>query len=160
GIAGTPNNFGATGKKPTHPELLDWLAATFVEDGWSVKSLHRRIVLSEAYRRAAAHPDTKKLAERDPEGASYAVFRPRRRESEELRDAMLAATGELNPELGGAPVRPEIHLEAALQPRQIMGTYAPAYQPSPLPRQRHRRSIYALRLRGMQNPLLEVFNQP
>src|SRR5690606_21569116 len=65
-----------------------------------------------------------------------------------------------NPELGGIPVRPEINLEAALQPRQVMGTFAEAWQPSPLPRQRHRRSIYALRIRGLRDPFMDVFNAP
>ena len=68
---------------------------------------------------------------------------------------MLAVSGELNPAIGGIPVRPEINLEAALQPRQIMGTYAPAYQPSPRPEQRHRRSVYAFQIRGLRDPFLE-----
>ncbi len=159
-IAGNPNNFGATGKKPTHPELLDWLAATFVEKGWSVKAMHRLIMSSDAYRRASAHPDSKALAERDPLGISYAVFKPRRLTAEEFRDAMLAVSGELNPVLGGIPARPEINREAALQPRQVMGTFAEAWQPSPRPEQRHRRSIYTLKLRGLLDPFMEVFNAP
>ncbi len=159
-IAGNPNNFGSTGKRPTHPELLDWLAATFVEQGWSFKSMHRLIMTSAAYRRSAQHPDLKTLAEHDPSGTSYAVFKPRRLTAEELRDAMLTATGELNPTLGGIPNRPEINLEAALQPRQVMGTFAEAWTPNPLPEQRHRRSIYALKLRGLSDPMLEVFNAP
>jgi mono/diheme cytochrome c family protein len=159
-IAGNPNNFGATGKKPTHPELLDWLAATFVEQGWSVKAMHRLILSSEAYRRSSAHPDPKALAEKDPHGTSYAVFKPRRLTAEEMRDAMLAVTGELNPALGGIPNRPEMNLEAALQPRQVMGTFAEAWQPNPRPEQRHRRSIYALRIRGQLDPFMEVFNSP
>jgi len=159
-IAGNPNNFGSTGKKPTHPELLDWLAATFVEQGWSGKALHRLIMNSEAYRRAAEHPDRKLLTEKDPDGTSYAVFRPRRLTAEELRDAMLSATGELNLTMGGIPNRPEINLEAALQPRQIMGTFAAAWTPNPLPAQRNRRSLYALKLRGLVDPAMEVFNAP
>lgn len=159
-IAGNPNNFGSTGKKPTHPELLDWLASTFVEKGWSVKAMHRVIMMSNAYRRSAIHPDRKALAAHDPSGASYAVFKPRRLTAEELRDAMLAATGELNPSLGGIPNRPEINLEAALQPRQVMGTFASAWVPNPKPEQRHRRSLYALKLRGLTDPMLEVFNAP
>jgi hypothetical protein len=159
-IAGNPNNFGATGKKPSHPELLDWLAARFMKDGWSIKSLHRRIMNSEAYRRSARHPDPARLNERDPLGTSYAAFRPRRLEAEELRDTMLFVSGELNPAVGGIPVRPEMNLEAALQPRQVMGTFAEAWQPSPDPRDRHRRSLYALRLRGQRDPFLEVFNSP
>jgi hypothetical protein len=159
-IAGNPNNFGGTGKKPTHPELLDWLAATFVERGWSVKAMHRLILSSEAYRRSATHPDPKALAEKDPNGTSYAVFKPRRLTAEEMRDAMLSVTGELNPVLGGIPNRPEMNLEAALQPRQVMGTFAEAWQPNPKPEQRHRRSIYALRIRGQLDPFMEVFNSP
>lgn len=159
-LAGNPNNFGSTGKKPTHPELLDWLATKFVESGWSFKALHRLIMTSEAYRRSATHPDLKALREKDALGTSYAVFQPRRLSAEELRDAMLAATGELNRALGGIPNRPEINLEAALQPRQVMGTFASAWVPNPKPEQRHRRSIYALKLRGLTDPMLEVFNAP
>jgi hypothetical protein len=160
GIARDPNNFGATGRKPTHPELLEWLAAEFVASGWSVKAMHRLIMASDAYARTSTHPDTQALAAKDPEGISYARFRPRRLTAEELRDSLLAVSGELNPALGGVPARPDLDLEVALQPRQIMGTYAPAYQPSPQPRQRHRRAIYALTIRGLRDPFLEVFNQP
>jgi mono/diheme cytochrome c family protein len=159
-IAGNPNNFGATGKPPTHPELLDWLAVTFRDHGGSWKQMHRLILSSEAYRRASSHPDPKLLAEKDPAGTSYAVFQPRRLTAEELRDGMLAVTGELNPMVGGIPNRPEMNLEAALQPRQVMGTFAAAWQPNPKPEQRHRRSIYALRLRGLADPFFEVFNAP
>ena len=159
-LAGNPNNFGSTGKKPTHPELLDWLAATFVEQGWSFKKLHRVIMTSDVYRRSSAHPDRKLLAEKDPAGTSYAAFASRRLTAEELRDAMLTATGELNATLGGIPNRPEMNLEAALQPRQVMGTFASAWIPNPLPAQRHRRSLYALKIRGLPDPAMEVFNQP
>ena len=159
-LAGNPNNFGSTGKRPTHPELLDWLAAKFVGSGWSFKALHRLIMTSETYRRSATHPNWKALRETDPLSTSYAVFQPRRLSAEELRDAMLAATGELNRTLGGIPNRPEINLEAALQPRQVMGTFASAWVPNPKPEQRHRRSLYALKLRGLTDPMLEVFNAP
>jgi mono/diheme cytochrome c family protein len=159
-LAGNPNNFGSTGKRPTHPELLDWLAATLVAEGWSLKSLHRRILTSAAYARSTEHPDRTAIAKLDPQGTSYAVFRPRRLTAEELRDAMLAATGELNPALGGIPCRPEINREVALQPRQVMGTFAAAWVPNPQPSQRHRRSLYVLKLRGLADPLLEVFNAP
>ncbi|MGV3486025.1 MAG: PSD1 and planctomycete cytochrome C domain-containing protein [Planctomycetaceae bacterium] len=159
-IAGNPNNFGSTGKRPTHPELLDWLAATFVEDGWSFKSLHRRIMTSAAYQRSASHPDRQTLTALDPEQVSYAVFRPRRLSAQELRDSMLFATGELNRAVGGIPNRPEINFEAALQPRQVMGTFAAAWVPNPLPQDRHRRSIYALKTRGLRDPFMEVFDDP
>ncbi|MEQ1828025.1 MAG: DUF1549 domain-containing protein [Pirellula sp.] len=159
-IAGNPNNFGSTGKKPTNPELLDWLAASFVEQGWSFKSIHRVIMNSRVYRRSAEHPNAAELTKLDPLGTSLAVFKPRRLSAEELRDAMLAATGELNETLGGIPNRPEINVEAALQPRQVMGTFASAWIPNPLPSQRHRRSLYALKLRGLVDPAMEVFNLP
>ncbi len=109
---------------------------------------------------SAEHPDRKQLDKLDPLGGSYAVFKPRRLTGEELRDAMLAVSGELNRTLCGIPNRPEINLEAALQPRQVMGTFAAAWVPNPLPRDRHRRSIYSLKLRGLVDPLLEVFNAP
>ncbi len=159
-IAGNPNNFGATGQLPTHPELLDELAGRLIDSGWSIKQMHRLIMNSEAYRRSATHPDSELLASRDPEGISYAVFSPRRLTAEELRDAMLAITGELNPQIGGIPARPEMNPEAALQPRQVMGTFAEAWQPAVLPEQRHRRSLYALRIRGQSDPFLDVFNAP
>ncbi|MDA0589267.1 MAG: PSD1 and planctomycete cytochrome C domain-containing protein [Planctomycetota bacterium] len=160
GLVATSNNFGATGRKPTHPELLDWLCVRFVEGGWSIKTLHRHIITTDAYARASTHPDMKRVREKDPNLELLAVFRTRRLAAEEIRDAMLAASGELNRDIGGIPIRPDMNLEAALQPRQIMGTYSPAYQPSPLPEQRNRRTIYALKLRGQRDPFLETFNQP
>lgn len=159
-IAGNPNNFGSTGKRPTHPELLDWLAASFIENGWSIKQVHRWIMRSQAYRRSCLHPQPELCERLDPLGTSYAVFQPRRLSAEEIRDSMLLASGELNLAVGGIPCRPEINLEAALQPRQVMGTFASAWAPNPLPEQRHRRSIYTLRLRGLVDPALEVFNTP
>jgi Protein of unknown function (DUF1549)/Protein of unknown function (DUF1553)/Planctomycete cytochrome C len=159
-LAGNPNNFGATGKKPTNPELLDWLATEFIDCGWSVKHLVQVILTSDAYGRSSRHPDPQGLATKDPSGTSYPVFKSRRLTAEELRDAMLAASGELNREVGGIPVRPEIHPDVALQPRQVMGTFAPAWEPSPRPEQRHRRTLYALKPRGLRDPMLEVFNAP
>jgi hypothetical protein len=159
-LAGNPNNFGVNGRKPTHPELLDWLAATFIEQGWSVKAMHRLLMTSAAYARSSRHPAPAQLAAKDPPGLSYAAFKPRRLTAEELRDTMLAVSGELNRTVGGIPVRPEINRETALQPRQVMGTFAEAWQPNPRPEQRHRRSLYALKVRGQLDPFLEVFNSP
>ncbi len=159
-LAGNPNNFGATGKKPTHPEFLDWLASELIERKWSVKQLQRVLLISETYRRSSQHPNTKLLTEKDVSGTSYAIHKPRRLHAEELRDAMLAASGELNTTLGGIPVRPEINSDVAFQPRQVMGTFAPAWEPSPKPEQRNRRTLYTLKLRGVRDPFLEVFNSP
>jgi mono/diheme cytochrome c family protein len=159
-LAGTPNNFGVKGAKPTHPELLDWLTADFTARGWTLKRLHKLIMMSATYRQSAQHPQEAKLRNDDPTNNLFAYFPNRRLTAEELRDAMLRVTGELNPALGGLPVMPEINMEVALQPRMIQFSLAPAYQPSRTPAQRNRRSIYAYRVRGQADPFLEVFNQP
>ncbi|MEZ5395015.1 MAG: DUF1553 domain-containing protein [Bryobacterales bacterium] len=77
GSAENANNFGKMGKRPTHPELLDWLAGFFIEQGWSVKAVHRVILYSDAYQRASAKPD-----EKDAQNHLLAVFSPRRLEAE------------------------------------------------------------------------------
>ena len=159
-LADNPNNFGSKGARPSHPQLLDWLASEFISSGWSFKKLDRLILSSAAWQRTAAHPAPAKLVELDPKGTSYAAFPPRRLGAEELRDAMLAISGELNRELGGIPAHPEINEEVAMQPRHIMGSVGPAYQADPLPGQRNRRTIYAERIRTLADPLLEVFNKP
>ncbi|MEM1224798.1 MAG: PSD1 and planctomycete cytochrome C domain-containing protein [Planctomycetota bacterium] len=160
GIAGNPNNFGGTGAVPTHPLLLDFLADWFVENDWSIKRLNQLIVSSEMYRRSSSHPDAKTLDAIDPDRKWYAALRPRRLDAEELRDAMLACSGELSDQVGGIPSRPEINQEVAFQPRQIMGGTASVYEPDPLPSQRNRRSIYAEKIRGLRDPFFETFNQP
>ena len=160
GLAANPNNFGKTGSKPSHPELLDWLTADFVANGWSIKRLHRLIMTSQLYQQSGEHPAIETLREQDPDNDLLAYYEPRRLTAEEIRDSMLAISGELNPELGGVPAMPEINMEVALQPRMIQFSIAPAYQPSATPAERNRRSIYSYRVRGQADPFLEVFNQP
>lgn len=160
GIAANPNNFGGTGGLPTHPELLDYLAGWFVQHGSSIKKLNELIVTSAAYRRSTQYPNPSELAQRDPNGQLYAAFLPRRLTAEELRDAMLVSSGELNRQVGGIPARPDINREVAFQPRQIMGGSASVYEPDPTPEQRNRRSLYAEKNRGLRDPFLESFNQP
>ncbi|MBN8628178.1 MAG: PSD1 domain-containing protein [Planctomycetes bacterium] len=160
GLVATPNNFGKMGAKPTHPELLDWLAVWFMEHDWSVKRLHRLIMSSAAYRQASSHPDFARVNEVDAKNEMLSYFPARRLAAEELRDAMLRVTGELNATVGGPPVFPEINWETALQPRHIMGSVAPAYQPSTRPADRHRRTLYAFQCRTLGDPMLEVFNRP
>jgi mono/diheme cytochrome c family protein len=160
GLAGNPNNFGATGKLPTHPTLLDYLAKWFMEHDWSVKKLNELILSSATYRRSSRHPKLESLDSKDPNRDLYATYLPRRLTAEALRDSMLAASGELNRQVGGIPCRPDINLEVAMQPRQIMGGTASVYEPDPLPEQRNRRSVYAEKIRGLRDPFLEAFNQP
>lgn len=160
GIVDTPNNFGAMGGKPSHPELLDFLAKRFIESGWSVKAMHRLIMSSEAYRRSTEYRNRERLGEKDPLGKSYAVFKPRRLSAEEIRDSMLYVSGELSESIGGLPALPEINPDVATQPRQVMGSFAASYEPARTPEVRNRRSVYAKKIRGLRNPFLEVFNQP
>ena len=160
GLAHNANNLGAKGAKPTHPKLLDWLTSDFIENGWKTKRLHRLIMTSKAYQRSAQHPDLERLENVDPDNKLLARFRPRRLSAEELRDTVLQTTGELNLEMGGVPIMPEINMEVALQPRMIQFSIAPAYQPSRTPDQRNRRTIYAYRIRGQADPFLEILNQP
>ena len=158
-LAGNPNNFGAMGKKPTHPELLDFLARYLVEHDWSIKSLHRLILSSNAWQRSGG-PVAKDVRQLDPDNQLYSYFSPRKLTAEELRDSTLLVSGELNPIQGGMPAHPEINREVAMQPRHVMGSVAPAYQPDRTPSERNRRTIYAERIRTLRDPLLEVFNQP
>ena len=159
-IAGNPNNFGAKGARPTHPLLLDWLAADFVENGWTFKRLHRLIMSSRAYRQSGTHPDIAMLKESDPDNRLLTYFAPRRLTAEEIRDSLLFATDELVPALGGIPVMPEINREVALAPRMIQFSIAPAWQPSRTPMERNRRTIYTYRVRGLPDPFLNLFNRP
>jgi hypothetical protein len=101
GIVGTPSDFGLRSDPPTHPELLDWLAARFVADGWSVKQLHRRILLSATYQQASQGPEP---PEKDPENRLLGRFPRQRLDLEELRDGLLAAAGRLDRTVGGPPV--------------------------------------------------------
>ncbi len=99
GIVRTPSNFGKLGTPPTHPELLDWLAATFVEDGWSVKSMHRRIMLSNAY--SISSRASVAAAKADPSNLWLSHFNRRRLDVEELRDGMLAIDNSIDLRMGG-----------------------------------------------------------
>lgn len=160
GLAENTNNLGKMGKKPTHPDLLDWLARRLVDSGWSVKAMHRLIMTSETYQRSDRPPDSKAVQERDPNNDLLSFFRPRRLTAEEIRDSMLTVSGELNPEMGGLPVFPEVNAEYQAQPRMNQSTLAPAYQPSKTRDQRNRRSLYVYRMRMQTDPQFEVFNQP
>ncbi len=99
GLVDTPSDFGRMGSEPTHPELLDWLATKFIEDGWSIKKLHRRILLSKTYQQSS-EPQQRALAV-DADCRLLWRFPPRRLEAETLRDSILSASGKLNFDAGG-----------------------------------------------------------
>ena len=102
GIVATAGDFGVLGEKPSHPELLDWLAMEFVEKGWSLKNLHRQILNSQAYRQISLR-DAKRDSI-DPDNRLLSRQNSQRLEAENLRDALLAVSGKLNPKVGGEPV--------------------------------------------------------
>lgn len=160
GIAGNPNNLGASGKPPTHPLLLDYLASEFIANGFSIKWLHKKIMTTNVYQRASSHSKFSMVDNADPNNHLLTYFNPRRLTAEELRDTMLVLSDEINLAVGGLPIRPEINLEVALSPRMIQFSLAPGYQPDSTPSQRNRRSVYIQRIRGLSDPLMEVFDKP
>jgi hypothetical protein len=103
GIVATSSDFGRLGEQPTHPELLDWLAQRFVAQGWSLKKLHKDILLSATYRQTARRQPTTEIAAIDPSNKYLWRFSPRRLDAEQARDAMLLASGELDFKAGGPP---------------------------------------------------------
>lgn len=104
GIVPTPNDFGHMGQPPTHPELLDWLTLSFIENGWSFKTLHKQILMSATWRQSADHPKAAEFHKLDPGDLLIWRSRVNRLRAEQIRDAMLLVSGELNPEMGGPSV--------------------------------------------------------
>jgi len=153
GLVPTANDFGTAGEPPTHPELLDWLAARFVADGWRLKPLHRLIVLSAAYRTSAAAPDEAVRA--DPKDALLGRWRQRRLEAEAVRDAMLAVSGRLNREQRGPSIYPALAravLEGQSRPGDGWGKSDE--------RQQARRSVYIFVKRSLAVPELDLLDAP
>ena len=149
GIVATPSDFGFNGARPTHPELLDWLADELVRGGWRLKPLHRLIVLSSAYRQASTHDAT--AAARDAETTLLWRYPPRRLEAEAVRDAMLAASGELNRAIGGPSFRP-------FTTTSFNATfYHPVDRDDP---DSNRRTVYRMNVNSGKEPLLDVFDCP
>ncbi|MGH7169012.1 MAG: DUF1553 domain-containing protein, partial [Gemmataceae bacterium] len=154
GIVGTPSDFGVMGDAATHPELLDWLAVELVDSGWSLKHIHRLMVLSAAYRQDSRVDPANSVhalalsIDRDNHLLWHA--RRRRLEGEAIRDAMLAVSGELNLRPFGPSARPKL-------PDKI-SKYA--WKPDPRAQDRHRRSIYVLAKRNMRYPFFDAFDLP
>ena len=149
GLVATPNDFGVSGTRPTHPELLDWLASRFMEGGWSVKSLHRLIVHSATYRQTADFNE--KAAALDADNTLLWRQTPRRLEAEAVRDAMLTVSGQLNRAIGGPSFRP---FDAIPFPAN---TYAIADKIGP---EFDRRTVYRMNVNSGKDPLLDAFDCP
>jgi hypothetical protein len=153
GLVRTPNDFGRQGDAPTHPELLDWLATEFVARGWSIKQMHRLIMLSSAYR-ASSVADEEAL-KKDPENHLLSRMNRRRLDADSLRDSVLAVAGTLNLKMGGVGVIPPLSREEILAAR--MPNLWPA---NPDPAEHNRRSVYLQMKRSLTLPLLQIFDAP
>jgi hypothetical protein len=150
GLVDTPSDFGANGGKPTHPELLDWLASELVEQKFKMKAMHRLIVLSAAYRQASAkNPAAARL-----DADSRLLWRktPARLEAEAVRDAILDVCGDLDRTVGGPPFHD-------VKTYENSGTtfYQPLDDPGP---KANRRTVYRFSPRGERSAVLETFDCP
>lgn len=152
GLVETENDFGLLGAKPTHPDLLDWLATEFQERGWSQKAMHRLIVTSAAYRQSSRRRPA--LDQVDPYNRLLARQARMRLEAEILRDSALAASGLLTPVVGGRSVYPPIP-EGALAVTQVKRDWPTAAGPD-----RYRRGMYTFFYRSAPHPGLALFDAP
>ena len=163
GLVSTSNDFGVMGAKPSHPELLDWLAAYLMEQGWNLKQLHRKIVMSATYRQRSFLSDNVKESERtawlrslktDPDQRLLSRYPRRRLEGEAIRDAILSASGQLNLRVGGPGVRPPL-------PQELVATLlTDQWNETEDSAEHMRRSIYVFARRNLRYPIFEVFDRP
>jgi hypothetical protein len=155
GLEKSPSDFGIRGGQPTHPELLDWLATEFAAKGWSIKAMHKLIMTSAAYKRSANVSDAALV--KDPANELLSHMNRRRLEAEEIRDASLLVTGELNLKMGGVPVVPPLSKEEMFG---MIGNPANAWMVTPDVSEHQRRSIYLLSRRTFQQPMAQAFDGP
>jgi hypothetical protein len=154
GLVRTPGDFGAQGERPTHPELLDWLARDFMEHGWSLKYLHRLVLLSHTYQMSSVASG--RGLQVDPENRLLWHFPRRRLEAEAIRDALLACAGTLNRKPFGPPIVPP------LSRHELTGLFDAGgkWRVTPDRSEHTRRSIYLLVRRTFVHPLLASFDSP
>ncbi|MFO1460329.1 MAG: DUF1553 domain-containing protein [Verrucomicrobiota bacterium] len=149
GLVSTPSDFGVSGARPSHPDLLDWLASEFIANGWSLKGLHRLIVTSETYRQTSDfRPDAAAI---DADNQLLWRFPPRRLEGEAVRDAMLSVSGELNLQLGGPSFRPFTTSEYGATFYHLFDKGEPEF---------NRRTVYRMNINSGKEPLLDSFDCP
>ncbi|HKQ78262.1 MAG TPA: DUF1549 and DUF1553 domain-containing protein [Blastocatellia bacterium] len=154
GLVATPEDFGKQSEPPSHPELLDWLAVELMENGWSLKHVHRLIVNSATFRQTSRV--TSELLQRDPFNRLLARGPRFRVEAEIVRDIALAASGLLNPKIGGPSVYPPA--PAFLFDRPF--SFGPKVWTEAKDEDRYRRAIYTFRFRSVPYPMLQVFDAP
>jgi hypothetical protein len=143
------NDFGVVGGLPTHPALLEWLANDFVSGGWTMKRLHRQIVLSRTYRLSATPADARAA----PDDTSYASWPVHRLDAEPIRDSMLAASGLLNMKAGGPSIHPPFD-------QKFLGTSVRSEWKQSAPEEAARRSVYVFAKRSLPYPDLSILGQP
>ncbi|HWY46476.1 MAG TPA: PSD1 and planctomycete cytochrome C domain-containing protein [Bryobacteraceae bacterium] len=152
GIVGTSSDFGVMGERPADPQLLDYLATSFVENGWSIKKMHRLIMLSTTYQQSSAYQE--QAAKVDPDNKLLWRFDRRRLEGEVIRDSMLMAAGQLNLKMGGPGVFPPI-------PQGISnGSKYLAWTAEKDPAEADRRSVYVFVKRNLRYPMFEAYDFP
>ncbi len=156
GIVSSSNNFGAKGRPPTHPELLDWLASEFVRDGWRLKSLHKLILISKTYR-MSSRGDAEGLA-KDPANALHGRFDMQRLTAEEVRDSLLAASGTLNAKMFGPGVYPPMPEEVLATSSKQQEIISSGIWGVSSPEESARRSVYIHVKRSLLTPLLTDFD--
>ena len=155
GLVRTANDFGTHGEAPSHPELLDYLAASLVENGWHLKQLHRSILLSSAYRQSARTSLAAEAELNDPDNRLLWRFNRRRLVAEEIRDAMLAIAGRLNERIGGPSVMLPVDRELVQQ------LYKPSqWQSADRSSDNDRRSVYLIAKRNLRLPFMDAFDAP
>jgi hypothetical protein len=154
GIVATSENFGTQCEAPSHPELLDWLAVQFMDDGWSLKKLHRLIVTSATYRQSSKV--TPELEAKDPANRLLARGPRFRVDAEAVRDIALEASGLLNPAIGGPSVHPPAPAFLFVPP----ASYAPKTWIESKGSDRYRRALYTFRFRSTPYPMLQAFDAP
>ncbi len=153
GIVRTPNDFGRQGDLPTHPELLDWLAVEFADRGWSMKQMHRMMMLSNTYRTSSVGNPAS--IEKDPQNYLLSRMNRQRLDGDEIRDSVLAVAGTLNLKMGGMGIIPPLskeELQAARMPN--------LWPPNPDPSEYTRRTIYLQMKRSLTLPMLQTFDAP
>jgi hypothetical protein len=153
GIVRTPNDFGRQGEAPTHPELLDWLATEFAARRWSIKQMHRLMMLSSTYRQASVAGE--ESLRKDPENRYFSRMNRHRLDADAVRDNILAVAGTLNLKMGGVGVIPPLSKE------EILAARMPYLWPAnPDPTEHTRRSVYMQMKRSMTLPMLQIFDAP
>ena len=152
GLVRTPSDFGLQGERPSHPELLDWLASELVQSGWDLNHLHRLILDSATYRMSST--TTQEIQALDPDNRLLTRFPRRRLQAEELQDAMRLVSGRLNPEPFGPAVVPPLENWALAALRNAN------WEPTGGDSGARRRGVYMVVRRSMKLPFFEVFNGP